>query len=99
MNHRKQRGPQRNSVDISPVNVSSSICFHSTAREIAMMTSHYRNNLKNSKTRISTYLLQYLFIFVDFLKILSRDPATLNSNLKEDLFVSSCRTSLTRSWT
>jgi hypothetical protein len=26
--NRKQRGPQRNSVDISPINVGSQICFH-----------------------------------------------------------------------
>jgi hypothetical protein len=56
----KQRGPQRNSLDISSTNVSSLICFHLNHGRNAMTTSHQRNIFENSKTRRGSFLLPFI---------------------------------------
>ncbi len=49
--NRKQRGPQRNSGDISSINVSSSICFHlnclGNGNDNISSKVHFENSKKN----------------------------------------------------
>ncbi len=45
----EQRGSQRNSIDISPINASSPICFHLNLVGMVMPTSRQRSILKIQK--------------------------------------------------
>jgi len=47
--NRKQRGPQRNSLDISPINVCSPICFHLNRVENGNADISVEEHLENLK--------------------------------------------------
>jgi hypothetical protein len=57
--NRKQRGPQRNSVVISPINVSSPICFHLNRMGNDNDNISPEEYFENSKTSRGTVLIYY----------------------------------------
>jgi hypothetical protein len=85
--NRKQRGSQRNSVDISPINVRSLICFYlNCGNGNADISSE--EHFENSKTRRGPALLYYssrtvffcpnIWILCTNIWNLSRDPVPLS---------------------
>jgi hypothetical protein len=71
----KQLGPQRNLVDISPINVVSPICFHLNKMGKATMTYRLKRIFKNQQRFLFLTITSY---FCQNILILSSDSVSLS---------------------